>query len=640
MKRGFIILFLLIFIPVSYAGSENYTTYTEMTLLHSASSEAIIEKTGNNPRVLGFDVKLNLIPRGDERQVLLNQEVITKPEAKIDYNPEFENIMEIKWSGDIDRDTLSYEVDTRLLVKRVIHQIGTVKFPIQNIEENYKKYTRGTKYIDLDDDIMKKANEIATGESNLYSVTYTLAEWIRANIRYSMNTMTEEAVQKSSWVLVNRQGVCDEITNLFISFCRALGIPARFITGVAYSNMINGFGNHGWAEVYFPEYGWVPFDITYGEYGWLDATHIELNENEDSDVFSVDYTWKSSDVDIKTRDLNIKTLLVNEGKKANPVTKLEVNLLKDNVGFGSYVPIQIILENMENYYVADKVYLTKAPEVSDENVKVILLKPKEIKEEYWLVHIPSTMESGYKYSTVIGVNSAFGASSQELLNFNSKGDAISEEEAEAKIEELRKREEKKYFSGLNLGCDTLKEMYYPGEEMKISCSLKNTGNVLLDDMQICLREDCRGIEIGISEEKQIEFETFASNKIPVAAENEEMIKQIYLEPKIIEIPKLEIFELTPDEINYREKKQFSFVLSVENEAYDIIVKAENQEIHFDKLNGKKTISAELKGSKLVNGLDIKISYKDEAGKEYTKEKNIVIKVNNIPWYARIFGFLF
>ena len=58
---------------------------------------------------------------------------------------------------------------------------------------------------------------------------------------------------------------------------RSIGIPARFVTGTASSGTIaEGWGNHGWAEVYFPEKGWIPWDVTFGQYGWVDSSHLKL----------------------------------------------------------------------------------------------------------------------------------------------------------------------------------------------------------------------------------------------------------------------------------------------------------------------------------------------------------------------------
>src|SRR3989338_2220208 len=108
----------------------------------------------------------------------------------------------------------------------------------------------------------------------MYVASFLLASWVKENVRYDLTTLTAEAVQTSSWVFQERRGVCDELTNLFIAMARSVGIPARFVTGTVYSGLLPGWGNHGWAEVYFQGYGWVPFDVTYGQYGWIDPSHV------------------------------------------------------------------------------------------------------------------------------------------------------------------------------------------------------------------------------------------------------------------------------------------------------------------------------------------------------------------------------
>ena len=83
----------------------------------------------------------------------------------------------------------------------------------------------------------------------MYVVTFKVAKWIQENVKYDLSTLTADVVQKSSWVLSNKEGVCDEITNLFISMLRVVGIPARFVSGTVYSNVINNWGGHGWGDI-------------------------------------------------------------------------------------------------------------------------------------------------------------------------------------------------------------------------------------------------------------------------------------------------------------------------------------------------------------------------------------------------------
>jgi transglutaminase-like putative cysteine protease/predicted glutamine amidotransferase len=70
-------------------------------------------------------------------------------------------------------------------------------------------------------------------------------------------------------VFTNRYGVCQDFTNLFICLARLLGVPARYVCGYVYARPQNpnqrmSEASHAWAQVYFPEVGWIGFDPTNG----------------------------------------------------------------------------------------------------------------------------------------------------------------------------------------------------------------------------------------------------------------------------------------------------------------------------------------------------------------------------------------
>jgi transglutaminase-like putative cysteine protease len=58
-------------------------------------------------------------------------------------------------------------------------------------------------------------------------------------------------------------GVCQDFTHLMIGMARALGIPARYVSGLLHpqAERFRGYTQtHAWAELYFPSAGWVGFD--------------------------------------------------------------------------------------------------------------------------------------------------------------------------------------------------------------------------------------------------------------------------------------------------------------------------------------------------------------------------------------------
>jgi len=62
-----------------------------------------------------------------------------------------------------------------------------------------------------------------------YAQVDAVCRWIRANIVYRVGTSIPTTTARD--VLANRAGVCRDFAHLAIAFCRALNIPARFVTG-------------------------------------------------------------------------------------------------------------------------------------------------------------------------------------------------------------------------------------------------------------------------------------------------------------------------------------------------------------------------------------------------------------------------
>ncbi len=61
------------------------------------------------------------------------------------------------------------------------------------------------------------------------------------------------------------RGVCQDHAHIFIGCARALGIPARYVSGYLMMNdRIDQEAGHGWAEAHVDGLGWVAFDVSNG----------------------------------------------------------------------------------------------------------------------------------------------------------------------------------------------------------------------------------------------------------------------------------------------------------------------------------------------------------------------------------------
>lgn len=59
----------------------------------------------------------------------------------------------------------------------------------------------------------------------------------------------------------HRQGVCQDHSHVFIAMCKALGLPARYVSGYLYVPDSVHLASHAWAEVFIDQ-KWQTFDIS------------------------------------------------------------------------------------------------------------------------------------------------------------------------------------------------------------------------------------------------------------------------------------------------------------------------------------------------------------------------------------------
>ncbi|MDY8110233.1 transglutaminase family protein [Fulvimarina sp. 2208YS6-2-32] len=100
---------------------------------------------------------------------------------------------------------------------------------------------------------LREFGQLDTGFERVTSI----CNWICANIDYKRGTSDGETTADESLLL--RAGVCRDFSHIAIAFCRALGIPARFVSCYAYGLVPPDF--HAIFEAYMGGRWWL-FDAT------------------------------------------------------------------------------------------------------------------------------------------------------------------------------------------------------------------------------------------------------------------------------------------------------------------------------------------------------------------------------------------
>jgi transglutaminase-like putative cysteine protease len=103
---------------------------------------------------------------------------------------------------------------------------------------------------------------------------------------------------------------CGQQTLLLIALLRLNGIPARWQSGMVYSDDAVGYNNlHDWGALYLAPYGWVPMDVTTGRldspqpalrdfyFGGLDAYRIAFNDDFQQPLQPAKQHFRSDTVD-------------------------------------------------------------------------------------------------------------------------------------------------------------------------------------------------------------------------------------------------------------------------------------------------------------------------------------------------------
>jgi len=651
MKSGAVFAVFFLLASLGVLAEENpYATASSVVATVDIRGSADVVKEVQSGEMKKATVNLSLFPKEFDGQEIVSQQ--TTPEASMeDGSAVFEFFY--------PEDEIEFRMGSKVRTTSPLVQItGKVPFPIVSLPDEVMQYVEPTEVIDADDSsINAVASQLVEGEDDLYEAVFKVAKWTRENVDYNLSSVTAEVSQKASWVLAERKGVCDEITSLFIAMLRSVGVPARFVTGYAYTNsplFPESWGAHGWAEVYFPGYGWVPYDVTYGQFGYLDATHIKMHEAADPNEASTRYEWVGRDVELELHELETKVVVESFDDGAKPFVQISVEPIKRDVGFSSYNGIEARVRNLEEGYVSAELSLSlpKEVKVMGEKTKDIMLLPGQEKSVFWVVHLDGELDGNFLYTFPTEVSSSRDANGVGDFKASPNAPPYSLQEIGSILDQREEEEDKTYSSKVSLDCAVSKQKLYVYEESTITCNIKNTGNVVLNGLEVCLKKECEKTTLGITQEQSIDFlvdtKIIGKRDERIVARNAQVSKSAEVAVEVLDNPAIEIKQVAhPAEIKFEDEAALSFVL--EKASYS---NPREVLVTLDLPNAqRKWTLVEMRQnqgfSTLVNGKDLKeggnaitilVEYKDGNRKEYaaSKESTIVLEDVTLTQKAELF----
>ncbi len=449
------------FLPITYNGSQYLNNF-------NSSSEYVIVNDSNE-LFLRFDIKKNKL---SENNYILNEFVV-----------------ESTYQKPLIKDKIDY--------------------PLISIDKEYTQYLNFTELIDFDYEIQKQASLLAEGEDDVFIIASKIAKWIREDVIYDLSTITNNPNQKSSETFKLKTGVCKEISNLYISMMRTLGIPCRVVSGYAYTDskeiveFINSnWGGHAWVEVLIGDQ-WVPFDLTYNQYGYVDSTHIALYKGVELkknslyiDTFGYGYSFKKQSFVNNSFEILDKMKYSNEYDFSIEITG------PNEIGFDSYGYLKIDVKNkLDEYNILFlNIISTQEVEILDKDYQMHIFRPNQEQTMYFRYKLLSDkMKDDYTYTIPFKLynneieKDFFVKTQKDFLNI--KKIALPEE-----------YEVKKNYSNNDLIFDC--NFIYDMPKNLILCSMKNPNNFEINNLNVCINsQTCTKIALKINEMASVAFET-------------------------------------------------------------------------------------------------------------------------------------
>ncbi|MGN0775225.1 MAG: transglutaminase family protein [Candidatus Ventricola sp.] len=116
------------------------------------------------------------------------------------------------------------------------------------------------------------AQEITSSAGNAFDRAGALCLYLQRGFPYSL-TQSEPPLTRDfvSWFLLEeKRGYCTSFASALTVLARIAGLPARYVEGYAAQPDSDSVARvtqrdaHAWTEIYFPGFGWLPFDPTPG----------------------------------------------------------------------------------------------------------------------------------------------------------------------------------------------------------------------------------------------------------------------------------------------------------------------------------------------------------------------------------------
>lgn len=253
------------------------TSYTYASPVHDSFNEARLQ------------------PFSDEWQIVDHFLLKVLPAARLRHHYDFYSNVVHHFEIPEPHSTLMVESNLRVTtMTRPLLALDATPFPMARINEAAREprvfeFLQESRFVEMSPEVWRLALDVTDGLTDAWQVALALMRWVHENIRYVTASTTVHTHTRD--VLRDRQGVCQDFAHVMISLCRALKIPALYVSG--YLATQNASATHAWMEVLIPGVGWRPLDPTHNQQ--TDENYVKIGVGRDyADVPPVTGNYKGT----------------------------------------------------------------------------------------------------------------------------------------------------------------------------------------------------------------------------------------------------------------------------------------------------------------------------------------------------------
>lgn len=144
-----------------------------------------------------------------------------------------------------------------------------------------RPFLSSSRYVDLSPEVWRHAVDVRDNRRDVFETAEAIMSHIYKTWTYAPNSTSASTHMRE--VLDTRRGVCQDFAHVMIGMCRALGIPARYVSGYLYNgpdaHLRGAQASHAWCEVFIPDRGWFGLDPTNDMLA--DERHIKIATGRD-----------------------------------------------------------------------------------------------------------------------------------------------------------------------------------------------------------------------------------------------------------------------------------------------------------------------------------------------------------------------